>query len=176
MVKQIPCYACEKCGRYAIGEEGRVEIAQHERTPITGKNDSLDGLIVRLGGKGKDVYSVFRQLEVVDPKHKVLYAWKNYFRNNLDEEHARDTPTEKKVNIMLQKLVDKLDPRRGFTAEQIIGGTLHTSHSENSYLDYTELSPPEFNRVVKVLRARYPELYAKTEFKRTPKYRGKKVR
>lgn len=170
-MKIIPVnlYVCEKCGYYNIDDKNAQEVREHEAKPITGICPSLDGLIVKKGYKQD--YLVFRRLPLASFKHEALYAWECYLRQSLAQESSG---LPKELEESLDKLLSSMGVRDGSTAAHIVDAVLHTSGSESGperFKDYDQLTDKEFQRVTSRLRRKYPDKYAKTEFKQELKYR-----
>jgi hypothetical protein len=152
MVKEVPSYVCEKCGYFQLGQTSEERVKKHEQIPETGINDSLDGLITRCPG----VFNVFRKVDTLNEKHEALYTWVQYHENTLEE-----------VDIFPEELEKGFKETFGdphFTSKHIINGVLLFDGRKR----YQEVKPKEFARAVKLLKEKYPELYAETEFKRKP--------
>ena len=166
MVKPATAYICEKCGHYDFNKH---KVMMHERKPITGVCDSLDGLVVSFDPTGRDI-SVFREADGygVNLNHEKLYIWDNYVvgRNSIKTEDEA-SPLLSKLREKTQKVLDALGGGKGFTADKIKGTTLYGGHSENTYRHYHELSAREFGKVCRLLKEKFPELYSGIEFKRT---------
>ena len=155
MVKEVPAYVCEKCGYYKVGENNRFSVIDHEHIPVTGRSNSIDGLVGILGGG--DNISVFRRFGL-NQKHEILYSWNNYSRKGLDWE-KRAFPED------LERQLSKIFPTRGFTAAYIKGAVLIDPN--RGYREFRELSEREFSSVCKGLKKKYQDLYENTKFKRT---------
>ncbi len=161
-MKQVPAYVCEKCGFYKLGEKNAPEVQKHERMPTTGRCNSLDGLLVKIGNEQN--YLVVRRTPQLSRMHEALYDWESYTRKDLKQ--RKDTNLPKELEDSLRRICPI-----SFTAGYIVDSVLYTNHQENSYKAYTELPPREFQRVSAKLREKYPDLYANTTFKRELKYK-----
>jgi len=153
---------CEKCGYSEIGEQNAKKVQEHEKIPISGRCNSIDGLIVLIND---DSYSVFRKETKISHQHEILYTWERYNKRNLK---PRESYLEKELKEAMKKHIST-----GFKAGYILGGVLHDPFTDGNPLTYNELSKAEFKRVSAKLKQMYPDLYANIEFKRELKYKSR---
>src|SRR3990167_8412532 len=106
-MKQVPCYICEKCLYYELGEKNALRVQSHERMSARGVCNSLDGLIVRTGHEQS--YMVFRQAPLLSTHHEALYQWNMYLRPSLK---PKEFKLPKEITVSLQRIVPDRDNGR----------------------------------------------------------------
>src|SRR3989344_9322943 len=152
-MKQVPCYICEKCLYYELGEKNALRVQSHERMSARGVCNSLYGLIVRTGHEQS--YMVFRQAPLLSTHHEALYQWNMYLRPSLK---PKEFKLPKEITVSLQRIV----PDRGLTADYILGAVLWRGGAEESHKNYTELFEGKFHKIFAKIKRTDPKIFSNT--------------
>lgn len=148
MPRKITAYACNKCGLVRLK---RSECMKHERIPIKGRKQYLNGLIIK---SEEDIYQVYIE-RGLSPMHEVLYGWNRYHAGSLKEV---EDPLERALG---ESSVNQLKQLIGYHAIGTPAGGIIEGLER-----ITILPVREFEKVTNGLKNKYPKRYADTIFSR----------